>query len=98
MANKILTEVSRTTEVSATAKNGDFEYNVNYSYVGDSLKRLSVQINKVSALGEEKTYSGYMGYEGGNKTTSFPLDVEMSPHILMFEAIIKEVEDSIKVV
>lgn len=95
---KILTEVSRTTDVSAKAKNGDFEYNVNYSYAEGKLIRLSVNINKLSSLGDEDTYSGYMGYEGGNKTTSFPMSVDMTPHIQMFESIIAEVEASITIV
>lgn len=97
MEKKILTEKSRTTQVEATAKSGEYEYQVSYSYDGKELRRLSCNINKVTGLegNEEHTYSGYMSSENGNKAMNFPADVEIAPHIAMFESILLEVSEGL---
>ena len=91
MATKILTENSRTTQVEAIAKSGEYEYQVSYSYNGNELRRLSCNINKVD-VNENRTYSGYMSFENGNKSMNFPADVVVTPHITMFESILTEVK------
>lgn len=94
MATKILIENSRTTQVEATAVNGEFEYQVSYAYEGKELRRLSCNINKVTEDGN-RTFSGYMSLEGGNKAMNFPVDIEITPHIIMFENILSEVKAAI---
>lgn len=91
MATKILTENSRTTQVEAIAKSGEYEYQVSYSYNGNELRRLSCNINKVD-VNENRTYSGYMSFENGNKSMNFPVDVEVAPHVVMFDNILNEVK------
>ena len=54
MKTKILTENSRTTQVEAITKSGEYEYQVSYSYDGKELRRLSCNINKVTG-NEERT-------------------------------------------
>ena len=94
MKTKILTEYSRTTQVEAITKSGEYEYQVSYSYDGKELRRLSCNINKVTG-NEERTYSGYMSSENGNKAMNFPADIEIAPHITMFESILQEVNEGL---
>lgn len=97
MKTKTLIENSRTTQVEAIATSGEYEYQVSYSYDGKELRRLSCNINKVTGLegNEEHTYSGYMSFENGNKAMNFPADVEIAPHVAMFESILLEVSEGL---
>ena len=89
--SKILTENSKTTQVEAIARSGEYEYQVTYSCNGAELLRLSCSINKVDENGN-RIYSGYMASESGNKSMNFPADVVVTPHITMFESILTEVK------
>jgi len=89
--SKILTESLRTTQVEAIAKSGEYEYQVTYSCNGVELLRLSCNINKIDE-NENRIYSGYMASESGNKSMNFPADVEVAPHVTMFENILTEVK------
>ncbi|WP_368121999.1 hypothetical protein [Bacteroides thetaiotaomicron] len=93
MGTKILKEKSRVTQVDALAKVGEYEYQVSYSYDGNELRRLICNINKVTELNgtEDRVYSGYMSFENGNKSMNFPADVEVEPHVAIFEDILQEV-------
>ncbi|MDD3038601.1 hypothetical protein [Bacteroides sp.] len=89
--SKVLTENSKTTQVEAIARSGEYEYQVTYSYDGNELHRLTCNINKVE-VNEQRNYAGYMSFENGNKSMNFPANVEIAPHIVMFEAILTEVK------
>ena len=91
MKTKYLTENLRTTQVESTAKGG--EYDVSYVYNGKNLLRMSCNIYKGNA--ENQSYSGCMSFESGNKSMNFPEDVEIAPHITMFESILQEVNESL---
>lgn len=97
MGTKILKEKSRTTQVEAVAKVGEYEYRVSYSYADGELRKLSCNIDKVteSSGTEERVYSGYMSFENGNKAMNFPADVEVEPHAAIFEDILQEVRGDI---
>lgn len=93
MKTKYLTENLRTTQVESTAKGGEYEYHVSYVYNGKNLLRLSCNIYKCNA--ENQSYSGCMSFESGNKSMNFPEDVEIAPHVTMFESILQEVNEGL---
>jgi hypothetical protein len=68
--------------------------NLFFSFI-NILHSLSCNINKVTGLegNEERAYSGYMSSENGNKSMNFPEDVEIAPHVTMFESILQEVNE-----
>lgn len=94
MKTKNLTETSRFTQVEAIAKNGEYEYQVSYSFSGKDLTRIQCNINKVETIEgqEQHSYAGYMVTENGNKAMNFPGDSEIAPHLTMFDSIVSEVK------
>ena len=95
---KKLTETSRSTAVTATAKNGEYEYDVNYNFADGGIVNLQCNVTKVTTTeetGEQRSYVGSMSLSGGNKSTSFPANEEVAAHVAMFEAIIAEVKEEI---
>lgn len=97
MKTKNLTEKSRFTQVEAIAKNGEYEYHVTYSHTGKDLNRIQCNINKVETVegNDQHTYAGYIVSENGNKSMNFPADVEVTPHVIMFDSIATEVKQAV---
>lgn len=97
MKTKILTEKSRFTQVEAIARNGEFEYQATYVHIGKDLSRVQCNIYKVEVVEgvENMTSVGYMLFENGSKSMNFTADVEITPHIVSFEGILKEVKEEI---
>ncbi|MBR6433165.1 MAG: hypothetical protein IKS70_02010 [Bacteroides sp.] len=96
---KKLTETSRCTEVTATAKDKDYEYEVNYRFFDGNIVNLQCTVIKVTTTedtGEKRTYVGSMSLSGDNKSTNFPANEEVAAHVAMFEAIIAEVKEEIE--
>lgn len=93
MKTKYLTDNLRTTQVESTAKGGEYEYHVSYVYDSKNLLRLSCNIYKCNA--ENQSCSGCMSFESGNKSMNLPEDVEIAPHITMFESILQEVNEGL---
>ena len=91
MATKILSEKTRTTQVEAIAKEG--EYQTTYSYNENGITRLQCCIIQKAKtdLGEQTVHAGYMALEGDSKSMNFPTGIDMVPHISMFENILREV-------
>ena len=91
--SNILTEVSRETKVVATATNGSYQYEVNYTYTqSDGL--LSVQCNIYKTVEGSRQYMGYMAQNGGvmNKSFNPPADQDVVSHVTQFSAIVAEIE------
>ena len=88
MATKILSEKTRTTQVEAIAKEGEYEYQTTYSYNENGITRLQCCIIQKAKtdLGEQTVHAGYM---------NFPTGIDMVPHISMFENILKEVNEGL---
>ena len=84
MATKILSEKTRTTQVEALAKEGEYEYQITYSYNENGITRLQCCIIQKAKtdLGEQKSMN-------------FPTGIDMVPHISMFENILKEVNEGL---
>lgn len=97
MKTKILTEKSRFTQVEAIARNGEFEYQATYVHIGKDLSRVQCNIYKVEVVEgvENLTSVGYMLFENGSKSMNFTADVEITPHIVSFEGILKEVKEGL---
>ena len=93
MATKILSEKTRTTQVEAIAKEGEYEYQTTYSYNENGITRLQCCIIQKAKtdLGEQTVHAGYMALEGDSKSMNFPTGIDMVPHISMFENILREV-------
>ena len=91
--NKVFNREFENYTVESTAKGGEYEYHVSYVYNGKNLLRLSCNIYKGNA--ENQSYSGCMSFESGNKSMNFPADVEIAPHIPMFESILQEVNEGL---
>ena len=89
MATKILSEKTRTTQVEALAKEGEYEYQITYSYNENGITRLQCCIIQKAKtdLGEQTVHAGYMALEGDS--------IDMVPHISMFENILKEVNEGL---
>lgn len=95
---KKLTETSRSTAVTASAKNGEYEYGVNYNFVDGGIVKLQCDVTKVTDtedMGGQRTYAGSMSLIGGTKTMNFPESEETDTHIAMFKAIIAEIKEEI---
>lgn len=96
---KKLTETSRSTAVTASAKNGEYEYGVNYNFVDGSIINLQCSVIKLTTseeTGEQRMFIGSMTLNGDNKTTNFPVNEDAAAHVSMFEAIIAEVKEEIE--
>ena len=94
--SKILTETSREVNVKATAKNGEYDYEVNYTYDdGENLK--TVQCNIYKTNDGARQYMGYMSMTGGVKNLSFnpPADADILSHVTLFEQMLDEIEAGI---
>ena len=97
MVTKILSEKTRTTQVEAIAKEGEYEYQTTYSYNENGITRLQCCIIQKAKtdLGEQTVHAGYMTLEGDSKSMNFPTGIDIVPHISMFENIIKEVNEGL---
>lgn len=97
MKTKILTEKSRFTQVEAIARNGEFEYQTTYVHIGKDLSRIQCNIYKVEMVeGVENLISvGYMLFENGSKSMNILAEIEIAPHIVLFESILKEVKEGL---
>ena len=93
----MFTEESRATAVTGSAENGNFNYKVNYSTDGDKLLRLHCNVYKKASETEAEQYVGLMFNESGNKQFSFPQDVDVAPHVAVFETILGEVKASLAI-
>lgn len=95
---KKLTETSRSTAVTASAKSGEYEYGVNYHFFNGDIIDLQCSVIKVTnteETGEQRMFVGTMTLNGDNKTTNFPVNEDAAAHAAMFEAIIAEVKEEI---
>lgn len=95
--NKNLSEKTKTTQVEAIAKEGEYEYQTTYSYNENGITRLQCCIIQKAKtdLGEQTIHAGYMALEGDSKSMNFPTGIDMVPHISMFENILKEVNEGL---
>lgn len=95
---KVLKETGRSIAVTATAKSGNFEYAVSYSFEGKELLTFRCNVSKVEQseeYGEQRTYSGYMSFENGSKSLNFPAECETAIHVALFEQMLAEVREEI---
>ena len=93
----MFTEESRSIAVTGSAENGNFNYKVNYSTDGDKLLRLHCNVYKKATETEPEQYVGLMFNESGNKQFSFPQDIDVAPHVAVFETILSEVKASLTI-
>ena len=93
----MFTEKSRATAVTGSAESGGFIYKVNYSTDGDKLIRLHCNVYKKASETEPEQYVGLMFNESGNKQFSFPQDIDITPHVAVFETILGEVKASLAI-
>jgi len=93
----MFTEESRATAVTGSAENGNFNYKVNYSADGNKLIKLHCTVYKKATETEPEQYVGLMFNESGNKQFSFPQDVDVAPHVAVFETILGEVKASLAI-
>lgn len=78
-------------------KEGEYEYQITYSYNENGITRLQCCIIQKAKtdLGEQTVHAGYMALEGDSKSMNFPTGIDMVPHISMFENILKEVNEGL---
>ena len=97
MVTKILSEKTRTTQVEAIAKEGEYEYQTTYSYNENGITPLQCCIIQKAKtdLGKQTVHAGYMTFEGDSKSMNFPTCIDIVPHISMFENILKEVNEGL---
>ena len=95
MVTKILSEKTRTTQVEAIAKEGEYEYQTTYSYNGITRLQCCIIQKAKTDLGEQTVHAGYMTLEGDSKSMNFPTGIDIVPHISMFENILKEVNEGL---
>lgn len=91
MATKILSEKTRTTQSRSARKEGEYEYQITYSYNENGITRLQCCIIQKAKtdLGEQTVHAGYMALEGDSKSMNFPTGIDMVPHISMFRKYIE---------
>ena len=93
---KKLTETSRSTAVTATAKRGEYEYNVSYNFADKAIVSMQCDVHRVSGNEEEQpVYIGSMSLYSGNKSVNFPAEEDMAAHADLFEAFIAEIKEEI---
>ena len=93
---KKLTETSRSTAVTATAKRGEYEYNVSYNYADKTIVSLQCDVHRASGSEEEQSvYIGSMSIYAGNKSVNFPAEEDTAAHAALFEAFIDEIKEEI---
>lgn len=103
----LLTEKSRMVDVTAQAQKDEFVYDVNYRFEGNTLQRLCCDVKRTveqsdkpfegaQNMGQEM-YLGYMINESGNKQICLPEDMDIAPHLSMFEEILCEVKDALAI-
>ena len=88
----MFTEESRSITVTGSAESGGFIYKVNYSTDGDKLLKLHCNVYKKASETEPEQYVGLMFNESGNKQFSFPQDIDVAPHVAVFETVLAEVK------
>ena len=93
----MFTEESRSITVTGSAESGGFIYKVNYSTDGDKLLKLHCNVYKKATETEPEQYVGLMFNESGNKQFSFPQDIDVAPHVAVFETILGEVKASLAI-
>ena len=87
----MFTEESRSIAVTGSAENDGFLYRVNYNTDGKNLIKLHCNVFKGATEKEPETYLGLMFQESGNKQISLRQDVDMVPHLTVFNQILSEV-------
>ncbi|WP_071145745.1 hypothetical protein [Bacteroides ihuae] len=98
----MFTEESRTTTVAGSAESGDYKYKVDYNVDNGNLIKMHCNVYKktseevTTSTGkqtvEREEYAGLMFQESGNKQFSFPQDTDITPHVTVFEAVLKEIK------
>ncbi len=94
----MLTENSREIAVKATAEVDGYRYDISYNTAidGKTLQKLHCNVYKKATEKEPETYLGLMFQESGNKQISLKQDVDMVPHLTVFNQILSEVTASIE--
>ena len=87
----MFTEESRSIAVTGSAENDGFLYRVNYSTDGKNLIKLHCNVFKGATDTEPEAYLGLMFQESGNKQVSLRQDIDMVPHLTVFNQILSEV-------
>ena len=89
----MLTENSREIAVKATAEVDGYRYDVSYNTAidGKTLQKLHCNVFKGATDTEPENYVGLMFQESGNKQVSLRQDVDMVPHLTVFNQILSEV-------
>lgn len=99
----LLKEINRTASVSAEAKSGEFTYNVGYTIENGIIRSLNCDVKQtvqesVEVPGgemqtvEREEHLGYLLNESGNIQISLRENVDIAPHLTMFNAILKKVK------
>lgn len=91
----MFTEESRSIAVTGSAESNGFIYRVNYNTDGKNLIKLHCNVFKGATEKEPEAYLGLMFQESGNKQISFKQDVDMVPHLTVFNQILGEVTASL---
>ena len=93
----MLTENSREIAVKATAEVDGYRYDVSYNTAidGKTLQKLHCNVYKKATDTEVEMYIGLMFQESGNKQISLKQDVDMVPHLTVFNQLLSEVNASL---
>lgn len=89
----MLTENSREIAAKATAEVDGYRYDVSYNTAidGKTLQKLHCTVHKQATDTEPENYVGLMFQESGNKQISLKQDIDMVPHLTVFNQILSEV-------
>ncbi len=88
-------EESRSIAVIGSAESGDYKYKVDYNSDGKKLLKLHCNVYKKAMDVEPETYIGLMFQESGNKQISLKQDIDMVPHLTVFNQLLSEVNTSL---
>lgn len=93
----MFTEESRSIAVTGSAESNGFIYRVNYSTDGKKLLKLHCNVYNKATETKPEEYIGLMCQESGNKQISLKQDIDMVPHLTVFNQLLSEINASLNV-
>lgn len=93
----MLTEKSREIAVKATVEVDGYRYDVSYNTAidGKTLQKMHCNVYEKSTETKPEEYVGLMFQESGNKQISLKQDIDMVPHLNVFNQLLSEVNDTL---
>lgn len=91
----MFTEESRSIAVTGSAESNGFIYRVDYNTDGKDLLKLHCNVYTKATETKPEEYIGLMCQESGNKQISLKQDIDMVPHLTVFNEILSEVNASL---